>query len=331
MFHSAAIKLTGWYLIIIMALSIGCSLTIYHFSSDELARDNRRQAFFLNNNLPGPAFQNFAQLRATQLSDSRGHLKTNLIAFNFLVLAGGGIASYALARRTLQPIEESHEAQKRFAADASHELRTPLTAMQTEIEVALRNPKLTKQQATNHLRSNLEEVAKLKTLSEGLLKLASQESKAHLDQVVNLKDVVRDATDRLSKVAKAKQVNITAEIADINVWGDQPSLGDLAAILLDNAIKYSAPKSKILIKTGVEAKSGYLQIVDSGVGIEAANLPRIFDRFYRADTSRSKDGANGYGLGLALAKKIADMHHGSIEVESTPGRGSAFTLHLPLA
>jgi signal transduction histidine kinase len=331
MFHSAALKLTGWYLIIIMLLSIGTSLALYHVSSIDLQRGVNRQVGFFNNYLAPGDFYTFAQLRHNQLQQDLDHLRGNLVLFNLAVLVFGGGASYALARRTLRPIEQSHESQKRFAGDASHELRTPLTAMQTEIEVALRNSTITKADALALLQSNLEEVGKLKTLSEGLLKLSSTEGVDDLDQAVSLKDVAEQAIERLDKVATAKQIKVITELRDVAVRGNHQHLVDLTAILLDNAIKYSPRGSQVTVKTAVKDKMGVIIVSDQGQGIVAADLPHIFDRFFRTDGSRSKSGANGYGLGLAIAKKIADLHSGSIEVKSAAGKGSTFSVHLPQA
>jgi len=331
LFHSAALKLTGWYLVIIMLLSIGFSVSLYHVSSNDLERNAARQVGFFNNYLAPGDFNDFTQLRQAQLDQDRQHLKGNLILFNFVVLLIGGGASYALARRTLRPIEESLESQKRFAGDASHELRTPLTAMQTEIEVALRDPKLDKKTATALLQSNLEEVAKLKALSEGLLQLSSTDGIEDLDQAVSLKDVANQAIERVDKMATAKKIKLTGLLKDVAVRGNNQHLVDLVVILLDNAIKYSPSGSEVKLSTSVSEKNGVITITDEGQGIEKDALPHIFERFYQADNSRSKQDSGGYGLGLAIAKKIADLHNGTIEVKSTLGKGSSFSVYLPKA
>jgi signal transduction histidine kinase len=331
LFHSAALKLTGWYLTIIMLLSIGTSLALYHVSSNDLGNNARRQVGFFNNYLAPSDFDNFNQLRQNQLNQDREHLKNNLWLFNFGVLLIGGGVSYALARRTLRPIEESLESQKRFAGDASHELRTPLTAMQTEIEVALRNSGLTKIEAVALLQSNLEEVAKLKALSEGLLQLSSTDGIEDLDQAVSLKDVAAQAIERIDKVATAKKIKVSSSVKEIAVRCNHQHLVDLLAILLDNAVKYSPRGSEIKITSSASDKTATISVIDQGQGIAQADLPNIFQRFYRADNSRSKNKANGYGLGLAIAKKITDLHGGSIEVKSASGSGSSFSVRLPKA
>ena len=331
MFHSAAVRLTLWYLAIIMAVSIMFSGLLYRVSANDLERNVNRQIGYFNNFLGPGDFDNYSTLRRHQLNQDTDHLKANLIIFNLLVLVGGGAASYWLARRTLEPIEAALESQTRFAADASHELRTPLAAIQTENEVALRNPNLNKSQAVSLLRSNLEEIAKLKALSEGLLRLASGGGKIEAPETLHMSEIVSEAVERLSKTAELNRITIVAKVGDYHVKGDRASLIELFAIFIDNAIKYSPAGSKVSISGSKALRDVRIQIRDRGKGIAADDLPMIFERFYQSDASRSKHAGTGYGLGLAIAKKIADAHGGHIEVNSTAGKGSAFIVHLPSA
>lgn len=331
MFHSAAIKLTAWYLAIIMSLSIGSSVVIYGFANDQLVNNTRRQVYFFNDELAPSDFNSFAKLRHRQLAEGQGRLREDLVIFNVLVFLVGGGVSYLLARRTLQPIEEALETQKRFTGDASHELRTPLTVMQAETEVALRNKNLTRQEAVKHLKSNLEEVAKLKALSEGLLTLANSSEKAALNERVSLRKAAAQALERSAKTAESKNIKITNTVKDVKIRGSSESIVELVNLILDNAIKYSLEGSEILLSGGRKDKSAFLSIKDHGKGIKKEDLPHIFERFYRADSSRTKNQAAGYGLGLAIAKKITELHQGHIEVKSVPDEGSTFTIFLPAA
>lgn len=330
MFRSAALKLTIWYLAIIMALSISFSVALYHISINELAKSASRPVDIYNLVFGPDSSGNVAVLRTQQLQKDKNHLRSNLALFNVAVLLIGGGASYFLARRTLAPIEESLEAQKRFSGDASHELRTPLTAMQTEIEVALRNPDLTKKEAIALLKSNLEEVGKLKALSEGLLTLTTTNASDQDMEKVSVIEIVQRALEQVKKSSQSKQVSISTDLQNISTTGNLQQLVNLIAILLDNAIKYSPSGSKVMISCALQDKLLRISVIDHGVGIGTADLPHIFERFYRADRSRTKSQAHGYGLGLAIAKKITDLHHGSIEVKSKPGKGSSFSVNLPL-
>lgn len=330
MFHSAALKLTLWYLAIIMAISLMFSGLLYRVSSQELEHNVNRQLGYFNNFLGPIDFDIYNNLRQRQLDEDTSHLKTNLLVFNILVLAAGGAASYWLARRTLEPIETALEAQSRFAADASHELRTPLTAIQTENEVALRNSKLTKDEAVSLVKSNLEEVAKLRALSEGLLRLANGAGQDIQRQPVDIKPIMATAINRHSKSATAKKIKVTSKV-DGRVEGDYEALVELFSILIDNSIKYSGRSTSVKISSKLHNKQLEVNVADQGQGIDPEELPHIFERFYRADRSRSRSDEGGYGLGLAIAKQIAELHKGYITVQSSPDKGSAFIVSLPTA
>ena len=135
--------------------------------------------------------------------------------------------------------------------------------------------------------------------------------------------------DGWAKPAELKKISLKTDIKDLAVHGDRDSLVDLVSILLDNAIKYSSKNGQVSLSVGKKDKSAVLIVKDNGQGIRAVDLPHIFDRFFRADSSRSKDSSDGYGLGLAIARKIADLHDASLEVKSTVGKGSTFTVRLP--
>jgi signal transduction histidine kinase len=235
-----------------------------------------------------------------------------------------------LARRTLQPIQDALEAQSRFTSDASHELRTPLTAMQAEIEVALRDKSLTKEDARALLESNLEEVVKLRRLSDRLLQLASADNEMELTPT-SLEEVSIEALNRALPQAEAKNILITNEAGPLLVMGNSENLTDVVAILLENAIKYSPPKTTIRVQSQKHGKQALLRVKDQGQGIKASEIPHIFERFYRADQSRTGHSAGGYGLGLAIAKQIVTLHRGDIYCKSTPTKGTTFTVALPLA
>ncbi len=327
MIRSAVLRLTLWYLAIIMALSVGFSFFLYRVSADELNRGFHHQAvvYFTQFGIISPQPQ-----REIELSEGRTHLRNDLLLFNLIILLIGGATSYVLARRTLHPIEEALDSQSRFTADASHELRTPLTAMQTEIEVALRDKQLTKGEAKQLLKSNLEEVAKLRALSDGLLRLARQDNQL-LDGQADLRKVATAAISRARPLLAAKSMELQDQIPKVQVKGDEQSLIELMVVLLDNAIKYSDPSKKIILQAVAHSHHVDLKVIDEGYGIKAADLPHIFDRFYRSDASRSKKQTEGYGLGLSIAQKIADLHGGSIEVQSKLGQGTTFVVRLQSA
>ncbi|HSX30127.1 MAG TPA: ATP-binding protein [Candidatus Saccharimonadales bacterium] len=335
-FHRTSLKLAGLYLAVMMLISLFFSLNVYQLSVQEFNRGLRGPGLHgggpFEDALPDSIRQHIQQERDALYKEAKERVISRLVITNVVILVGGGALSYYLARRTLQPIEEAHEAQSRFTADASHELRTPLTIMQSEIEVALMNPGLTLAQAKHQLRSNLEELARLTSLSEGLLRLARLDNNDLERSPVQINTIVQRAIDCVLPQAEAKHMLIKQpSVMTATVIGDQDSLVEALVTILDNAVKYSPEKTEVAIACVTEKHRVLLRITDHGSGIKATELPHIFDRFYRADGARSKQHVTGYGLGLAIAKSIIDAHGGTIAAASKPGRSTVFTISLPLA
>lgn len=334
--HKKSVQLAGLYLTILMAISLFFSGMIYQLSLQELDRGLRRPGpGSVINRLPVTSPGNLTlndllQERELQYQEARNRIINRLIMTNLFILIVGGALSYYLAVRTLRPIEEAHEAQSRFTADASHELRTPIAAMQTETEVALMDPKLTLAKAKSILRSNIEELAKLTQLSEGLLRLSQAENQHLVAENISLNRVVQKSIDRLSPLASNKKIVINLKAPnEVMVKADEASIEEAVVIILDNAIKYSPEKSQISVELHNDSRAGIVKISDTGIGIKATELPHIFERFYRADSSRSKQKISGYGIGLAIAKNIIDMNKGKINVSSAVAKGTTFRVILP--
>ncbi len=308
-----------------MIISIVFSIVLFNLSSNEINRGLGRQEnrFMMLNIPPNNPLQNLQNIRNEQLEESSRHLKTNLIYFNFLILILSSGVSYFFAKRTLKPIEDMLLLQNNFTADASHELRTPLTVLRSEIEVGLRDKKLSLNDAKQLLNSNLEEIIKIEDLSNTLLKLSKYQEKNKLEfRKINLEEVLVEAYEKVESIANNKNIKFKTSLNNLYVNGDKISLVELFVILLENAIKYSPEKSEIKIGLSSEKKETIVKIIDQGIGIKEVDLPHIFDRFYRADHSRNKEHSNGYGLGLSIAKRIVDLHNGKISVESEPSKGT---------
>jgi len=333
-FRSTYFRLTFFYVLVIMCLSIFFSISLYQISTSELNRGLGKQSAYLkdlppaNYNIPNFA-QEMDRARAEQQKESSDRLRTNLIYFNILILAASSVASYFFAKKSLKPIEDSIEVQNRFTADASHELRTPLTAMRTEIEVAMRDKNFNFTESKKLLASNLEEINRLETLSNALLKLAKSENEIIDTGKISLEEVITEAYSKVESLAKQKSIVFDTSLKNINVNGDKSSLVELFLILFDNAIKYSPKNSKIKVTMEIEKNKILVTVKDNGNGIKACDLLHIFDRFYRADLSRSKEKVIGYGLGLAIAKQISELHKGTIRAKSKVGKGSDFIVSLP--
>ncbi len=334
-FHKNSLKLAGLYLAIIMTISLFFSASIYELSTQELDRGLRRPGPIVDlqqRDLPIDLNQRFENARNASYEEAKSRVLERLVFTNLMILVAAGFLSYYLAHRTLKPIEEANDSLERFTADASHELRTPIAAMQAEIEVALMNPRLKLSETKSILKSNLEELSKLTDLSEGLLKLARVKNGRLPKQSVAIKKVLQDSTNDKKQLAEAKSIKLNIDSAkDISVLGDEPSLKELFKILIDNAIKYSPDKSEVSLSVTKTKKEALIAITDQGIGMKASEIPHIFERFYRADSSRSKDNKEGYGLGLAIAKNIVDLHQGSIDVSRNLSSGSTFSIKLPLS
>lgn len=310
-----------------MTISILFSVAIFQITTNEVSTRLTRLQTGIEIQ---PTFDNrrpIDSIRILEAAEASSHLIVGLLYANILVLLIGGAGSYALARRTIRPIEKAHEAQSRFTSDASHELRTPLAAMKAELEVALRDSSATKKDLAEVLQSNLEEVEKLSRLSDMLLNLSRLDHDKLERTAVDLADITKDVLKRYNKPTKRIAIKTSKQSL---VEGNEPALLELISVLVDNALKYSPADSLVSITIGRQNRHATFEISNAGPGISEDKLPHIFDRFYRADTSRTKQAQDGYGLGLSLAKKIVEIHRGELTVTSTPGVSTVFSVVLPL-
>ncbi len=340
-FYSARLKLTVFYLAILLLFSLALTFGIRAMALHEYDRSNRAQLgevyslqknFFDNSIetfvLPQPRNQ-FEDLQHDQNDLVRDHLNKDILIFNICALIVGGVLSYWYAGRTLKPIIEAHDAQKRFASDASHELRTPLANMKVENEVFLRQKIFTEPEARELITSNLEEVQRLESLADNLLHLTQYEQANLRLGSVPIRTVVDNALSNAAKELESRGIKVEKKLAPAHVLGDRESLERLLVIVIDNAVKYGPQKGTVFL-SGAKISNHYvLKVRDEGPGIAAADLPHIFDRLYRGDKARTSK-AEGYGLGLALAKQIASANHATITAANAKPKGAEFALELGL-
>ncbi|MBN1299038.1 MAG: HAMP domain-containing histidine kinase [Actinobacteria bacterium] len=335
MFKSARFRIAVWFVIAILFISLLFSFVFYR----AVARDlNSRYADIeikIKNNIRG--LEKVPPVLKTMLRNDLRFAKQRVIFI--LLLANGGIflmsifIGYFLAGRALYPIEEMVSEQDRFISDASHELRTPLTVIKTATEVALRDSSMSAKEARKILKDNLNDLAELEMLTERLLHLSryNKGKKALKFEKLDLGAVAAKIFKKVKPLADTKNLefNLKTETAFINA--DKISIEEMMLILIDNAIKYTAEKGIIFLEVLKEGRHATFKVTDTGPGISSHDLPYIFDRFYRADSSRARQGAKGFGLGLSVADKIAKLHGGNIKVDSSPKKGSVFKVILPLA
>ena len=222
------------------------------------------------------------------------------------------------------------EGQRRFVADAAHEMQTPLTVIKGAIEVALhksRNP----EEYRDVLVTNLGQVERLGSLTRSLLTLAQFAGDRPPVQLVPLalEPVVQALVKELTLLAEDRKVQLVVETHPVPlVLGDDGRLTQLLVNLLDNALAHTPADGKVTVRLQQKHGQVEMEVEDTGTGISAEHLPRLFERFYRADPSRDRE-SGGAGLGLAIVKEIAEAHGGTVRVESRVGKGTRFTLTLP--
>ncbi|MDB5187361.1 MAG: putative Histidine kinase [Candidatus Saccharibacteria bacterium] len=325
MFKSATLKLTIWYVIIVISISVLFSIVIYSIALSEVSARIANLQQSVPPLIPGDS-SIFTLLRETQIHEAENSLIGALVITNLVIWLAGGFGSYYLARRTLRPIEEAHDAQSKFTSDASHELRTPLASMKIELEVALRDPGTTKGEMRELLESNLEEVNRLTKLSHTLLQLSKLDHDNITRENVELSVATRTIIERFNKTQP--RIVLTNK-RKIHVLANESNVEELLTILIDNALKYSPPTSKIEVTLIKQRQMSGFKVVNAGEGIPPETLPHIFNRFYRADASRTGSAKKGYGLGLSLAKKIVELHDGELTVSSAIDQDTTFQVMLP--
>lgn len=339
MFQKARIKLTCWYVLTIMMVSGIFSGSIYRmqtlnidrFEQQQRARITQqlmRQRFFeLNDKMSRDVI-----LDIELITEAKKRLFLSILEVNGIILFFSAVFAYMLAGKTLKPIQNMVSIQNQFITDASHELRVPLTSLKSAFEVHLRNKKGTKQEADEIISESITEVNKLSELAESLLYLTSQQKQVHKNNVtVSLQDIIKKSLEKIKPLAKQKNITLEDHLIKAKIVGDANSLQNLFVILLDNAVKYTNKKGKVIITVHSRSKQVFVDIADNGVGIDQKDIPYIFDRFYRADCARCKTEQGGYGLGLSIAKQIVENHHGTITVKSIVDKGSIFMVALPLS
>lgn len=224
------------------------------------------------------------------------------------------------ARRNLRPVEEMVSQLEQFTQDASHELRTPLAVLSSSLDLSLKTKKY--KEGILSAKDDLKEIA---TLVERLLELARMDRFRLEKQQLDLSALTEQSIEKFRLLAAEKHLTITSDIADtVMTLGDAALLRQVICNLLSNAIKFTPARGSIVVHLTKDT----LSIEDTGIGIAQKSVPYIFDRFYQADHSRANE---GFGLGLALVKRILDLHQWTVHVQSKVGKGTTFTLHFPHA
>lgn len=232
----------------------------------------------------------------------------------------------------LERMEQTMQRERQFSSDASHELRTPLTVLKGEISVALNRPRPADdyRETLQNLEATVDDMIRL---VEDLLALTRASSKQLMEAApVMLGDLITQVVERMQVIASEKGIHMSSPILLANpiITGDRLKLLRVFTNLLDNALHYTARGGRVDVTLAQDGNMARIDVRDTGRGIAAEYLPRLFQRFYRADTARARS-SGGTGLGLAIAQTIITAHGGAIIVESALGKGSCFTVTLPIS
>jgi heavy metal sensor kinase len=236
----------------------------------------------------------------------------------------------AVLNSTFARLEAAFAEQKQFTADASHELRTPLAVIISETQTTLaRERNVSEYRET--VEACLETAQQMRRLTESLLQLARFDAGQETMQrnSFDLAETARSCISLVRPLAVARGIQIQCELAPVQVRGDSDRVSQVMTNLLTNAIQYNKPNGEVRVTSQVEDGLACVKVADTGQGIPAADLPHVFERFYRGDKSRGH--AEGHtGLGLAICKAVVEAHGGSITVSSSPGHGTTFIVRMPI-
>jgi len=282
------------------------------------------------------AYLDTSEHREIQVEIPQKGLRTLTIQITPLASQGRSISMITIEDTT--SLERLKRVRKDFIANVSHELRTPITAVQGFVETLLDGAKDDPQECKRFLEIVSKQVSRLSTMFDDLLELSRLEDGQTeiMKAPLSLKQVVESAREVLRDKALKKQLSLQcfSEQDGFLVYGNESLLERAIENVLDNAIKFSPHGGLVSVTIGRESDKAFLTVSDQGQGISAEHKKRVFERFYRADSSRTRSSQTntaGSGLGLALVKHILELHNGSISVESSPGQGAAFTIILPIS
>jgi heavy metal sensor kinase len=226
-------------------------------------------------------------------------------------------------------LQQTFEMQGRFVADVAHELRTPLASLRTNLEVVTEDEHATPDDYRAMVATQERALTRLERLVADLLVLATSQQPLSSSEVT-LGALLEEVVSDLRHVAEARQVSVQLfNETEVVVRGDSGLLARVFSNLIENGINYNSPGGTVTVTIRQQDASAVVKVADTGIGIAPENLPHVFERFYRVDASRSRhDG--GAGLGLSIVAALVRQHGGEVEVESEPGKGSVFTLRLPM-
>lgn len=307
-------KLTAVYIVVIACILLGYNTLSYL----DLRHDIAEAKFY--------------QKTKSELTEVPGHAATiplliqKIIIEDAIILALAAWISYLFAGYTLKPVQRSLVLQKNFTGNASHELRTPLAIIKSDAEVLLRNASPSKESVEMTLHSIVEEVDRMTVMTNDLLLLARSEGQPSVEQkTINLGEQIGSVVAKMSSLAVKKGVALHYDVPEHTfvVQGDPAALFRVFLNLIQNAVTYTSNGGAVTVAIHKDMHCAVVVVRDTGKGIPSKDLPHIFERFYKGESSE------GSGLGLPIVKEIVDAHHGRISVKSEEGKGVEVSVRLP--
>ncbi len=326
-FRAARRKLTLLYLATITAIVAVLSSALYEFHAHDVEGIERRRA---GREIEGQRPTDDAR---SGLEEYLEHLGRSIVVADVITIIAGGLLSYLLAARTLQPIKEAVEAEQRFFANAAHDLRTPLAVMRSEAEVALRGGSLDPGEARLLIQSSLEEIRRMSAMVEQMLDLArsgaSRRPRGGLHETLDLAALAAATAARMARRAEERGIRLVTEAAGpVLISGEASTLERAVNNILENAIAYTPGGGCVTVRVRRDSGNAILDVADTGIGIPPEDLPHITEAFFRGDRARGVH-SGGAGLGLTIVKTTMDEHRGSFRVENRPGGGTTVSLQFP--
>ncbi len=321
-FNGAVLRLTAYY-----TFSVFCILVTFSFLVYGLFLFGTEHEFLEQELLYTTEFE---KEETAVFKEIQEDLFDVLVVSDLIFLFISIITAYVLARRTLAPLSVSYQLQRRFVADAAHELRTPLAVMKAGSELLLQQERGT-DQYKKFIGESLEEVNRLIALSNDLLFLAQNKEVQKGNQAeFSLSDVCMGQTTSILPYAEKKGISVSHTIAPaVLLNGRMSDMARLVLNLLKNAVDYNTRGGSVSVTLSKDGSQAVLVIQDTGIGMSEKDLSHIFDRFYKADSSRTQTNETGSGLGLSIVNEILLEHKGTVAVESKQGIGTTFTLRFP--
>jgi OmpR-family two-component system manganese-sensing sensor histidine kinase len=278
--------------------------------------------------------QQVGYVRVTQsleeLNDTLTRLDWGLGIGVLVGLGVSGVGILWMTRQAMEPIESSFQRLKQFTADASHELRSPLMAISSNVEVALKYPEGMREEDHEVFAAIDSATRQMTRLTEDLLVLArSDRQQPPVKASIDLSTLLANLVALYQPQAQASGITLNSAIAsDLQLWGDRDQLTRALTNLLQNALQYTPAGGQVSVNAQTDYQHIQITVKDTGMGIAPEHLPRVFERFWRADAARTHD-QGGSGLGLAITQAIVQQHGGTITVSSQPRQGSCFKVQLP--